>query len=111
MATTEQDSKHRPMASHDDNNKIEQHPHSSQQKNSANTSTTIQDLPVKVLGIPLSLIGVGHFRYGPFACKMLLKAYQDSVSFEKSTTAKSVTYSKSCAQQYFENEGSGGEVL
>jgi hypothetical protein len=33
---------------------------------------------------------------------MLLKAYQDFVSFEKSTTAKSVTLSTWCAQKYFE---------
>jgi len=57
--------------------------------------------------------GVGHFRYGPlFACKMLLKAYQDSVSDErKITTAKSVTSSISCAEKYFEDEGTGDEQL
>jgi hypothetical protein len=63
MAIADEHSKHRQMmASHeeDDNNKKkEQFPPPSQQKNTS--STAIQDLPIEVLGIPLSLLGVGHF--------------------------------------------------
>jgi len=53
----------------------------------------IYNLPTAVHGLSLSFIGVGHFRYGPFACKMLLKAYLASVSDEKITSAENVTLS------------------
>ena len=71
-------------------------------KKSTTNSTTIQALPLDLLRICQSFLGVGHFRYGPLACKMLLKAYQDSVSDEKITTAERVTASISCAKKYMQ---------
>lgn len=51
--------------------------------------TTIHGLPNEILGLSLSLLGVGNFRYAHLACKMFLNAYLVSVRDEKMTTGKS----------------------
>jgi len=53
-----------------------------------------------------TLCGNGHFRYGPLACKMFLRASELNLHFKKITTGESVTSSVSCAKKYFEDEGS-----
>ena len=52
-----------------------------------------------------------HFRYGPLACKMFLKASEVNPGYRKMTTRESVTSSISCAQKYFEDAGTGDEEL
>ena len=74
--------------------------------------TTINQLADEVIGISLGLLGgVGHFRYGPLACKMFLKASEVNKDFKKITTGESVTSSISCAKKYFEDKGTGKEIL
>ena len=60
----------------------------------------------------LALLGSnGHFRYGPLACKMFLRASKLDKHFKKFTSGESVTSSVSCAMKYFEDEGTGRERL
>ena len=75
-------------------------------------ATTIYDLNNDLVSESLALLGgVGHFRYGPLACKMFLKAAEDNKHFKKITTGESVTSSVSCARKYFEDEGTGYDQL
>jgi len=65
---------------------------------------TIHNLHPELIGLSLSFLGVGHFRYGPLACKMLLKPYLATVSNdEKITSGESITLSISCAKKYFDD--------
>jgi len=64
---------------------------------------TIHNLPNELHGLSLSFLGAGHFRYGPFACKMLLKAYLATVSDKKITSGERVTLSISCAKKFFDD--------
>ena len=73
--------------------------------------TTIRDLNNDILGISQSFLGGGHFRYGPLACKTLLGSYLASVSDKKITKGESITSTISCAQQYFEDVGTGTDQL
>ena len=76
------------------------------------TRTTIHQLSEDVIGIVLTLLGGnGHFRYGPTACKTLLRASELNTHFKKITTGESVTSSVSCAKKYFEDEGTGEDEL
>ena len=72
--------------------------------------TTIYDLNNDLLAISHSLLGIGHFRYADIACKLLLEASR-AASDEKVTSMKSVTFSISCAEKYFADEGTGYEQL
>ena len=73
-------------------------------------ATTIYDLNSDLLAISHSLLGIGHFRYTDIACKLLLEASL-AASDKKVTSMKCVTYSISCAEKYFEDEGTGYEQL
>ena len=65
---------------------------------------TIHNLHADLLGLSLSFLGVGHFRYGPLACKMLLEPYLATVSDDKKiTSGESITLSISCAKKYFDD--------
>ena len=76
------------------------------------TRTTIHQLADEVIGMSLALLGSnGHFRYGPLACKMFLRASKLDKHFKKFTSGESVTSSVSCAMKYFEDEGTGRERL
>jgi len=59
------------------------------------------------MGISSALLGVGHYRYGPIACKILLKTYQASFGNINITTAESVASSISCAKKYFDDHAGG----
>ena len=66
--------------------------------------------------LSLSFLGPGHFRYGPFACKMFLQAYLTSINDEwidekKVTNAESVTTSISCTRRYFNDKGTDDKDL
>ena len=77
-------------------------------QNTTTTRTTIHQLSDGVLGISLALLGGnGHFRYGPLACKMFLRASELNQHFTKITTGESVTSSISCAKRYFQDKGTG----
>jgi len=52
-----------------------------------------------ILRLSHALLGVGHFRYGPLACKMLLSASELQPGNIKIMTAESVASSISCAQK------------
>ena len=72
--------------------------------------TTIHHLNDDLLGLTHSFLGYRHFRYGPLACKMFLRA-SDLTNNRRSTTGGSVTSSISCAKKYFEDAGTGDEDL
>jgi len=73
---------------------------------------TINDLNDDLVSESLALLGgVGHFRYGPLACKQFLKAAEENKHFKKITSGESVTSSVSCARKYFEDEGTGNDQL
>ena len=76
----------------------------------APAATTIYDLNNDLLKISHSLLGIRHFRFAGIACKLLLDANL-AVSDEKVTSMKSVTFSISCAEKYFADEGTGYEQL
>ena len=80
-------------------------------QNYTTTGTTIHQLADEVIGISLALlVGNGHFRYGPLACKMFLAASKLNTHFKKIMTGESVTSSSiSCVKKYFEDEGTGEE--
>lgn len=71
------------------------------------TIMTIYHLNEDLLRLSHALLGIGHFRYGPLACKMFLRASKLNKHFKKITTGKSFTCSVSCAKKYFENECTG----
>ena len=76
------------------------------------TRTTIHQVSEDAIGISLVLLGGnGHFRYGPLACKTLLRASELNKHFKMITTGESVTSSVSCAKEYFQDEGTGAEQL
>ena len=53
-------------------------------------TTTINELNNDLVSESLvSLGGVGHFQYGPLACKMFLKAAEEKKHFKKTTTGES----------------------
>ena len=80
--------------------------------NITTTRTTIHQLADEVIGISLQMLGGnGHFRHGPLACKMFLRASKLDKHFKKFTSGESVTSSVSCAMKYFEDEGTGRERL
>jgi hypothetical protein len=70
-------------------------------------ATTINDLNDDLIGQSLALLGNGHFRYGPLACKLFLNASKKNPHFKKITSGERVTSSVSCARKYFEDEGTG----
>ncbi len=75
-------------------------------------TTTIHQVADDLIGISLAMLGGnGHFRYGPLACKMLLRASELDPHFKKVTSMESVTSSISCAMKYFEDEGADTEQL
>ena len=73
-------------------------------------ATTIYDLNNDLLAISHSLLGIGHFRFAGIACKLLLEASR-TANDEKVTSMKIVTYSISCAEKYFADEGTGDKQL
>jgi len=74
--------------------------------------TTIHSLSEGVIGISLELLGGnGHFRYGPLACKIFLRASEFNPGFKKITTMESVTSSISCATKYFQDKGTDTKHL
>jgi len=81
-------------------------------QNTTTMTTTIHQLAVEVIGISLGLLGGnGHYRYGPLACKMFLRASELSQHFKKITTGESVTSSVSCAKKFFSDKGTGKDQL
>jgi hypothetical protein len=74
-------------------------------------ATTIYHLNDDLLRLSHAFLGVGHFRYGPLACKMFLRASKVKKRFKKFTTGEFVTSSISCARKYFEDKGPGEENL
>ena len=50
--------------------------------------TTIYDLNDDLLRLSQALLGIGHFRYGPLACKMLLGASELKPGYTKTQLAK-----------------------
>jgi hypothetical protein len=73
--------------------------------------TTIHHLNDDLLGLCHSLLGNGHIRYGPLACKMFLKASEVNPGYRKITTGESVTSSISYVKMYFEDAGTGDKDL
>jgi hypothetical protein len=74
-------------------------------------ATTINDLNDDLIGQSLALLGNGHFRYGPLACKLFLNASKKNPHFKKITSGERVTSSMSCARKYFEDEGTGSDQV
>ena len=84
-----------------------------QNTNTTTRTTTIHQLGDEVIEISLALLGGnGHFRYGPLACKMFLRASELNPHFKKISSGESVTSSISCAKKYFQDkEGTDKEQL
>ena len=70
---------------------------------------TILHLPNEILGLALSFLGPGHFAFIALVCNRFKETYLDNVSDEKITCGESITASISCARQYFEDAGTGGQ--
>ena len=67
--------------------------------------TMIHDINNDLLLLSHAFLGVGHFRYHNIACKMFLRASEEQPGYTKITTGEIATFSISCAQKYFEDEG------
>ena len=69
--------------------------------------TTIYNLPLDILGLCHSFLGVGHFAFIAPVCKIFKQAYLSNPGHDKVTSGESITSSISCARKYLENERTG----